>query len=61
VSWLYEALLVEFQRLKKVGVNFSLAISQEVSMVILSSLGSPFGMQYRDPKDGHLISSKINP
>jgi hypothetical protein len=60
VSWLYEALLVEFERLKKAGVKFSLAILQEVAMVILSSQGSAFGMDYRDPKDGHLISAKIN-
>jgi hypothetical protein len=26
VSWLYEALLVEFERLKKAGITFSLAI-----------------------------------
>jgi hypothetical protein len=60
MSWLYEALLVEFERLKKAGVKFSLAILQEVAMVILSSQGSAFGMDYRDPKDGHLISAKIN-
>jgi hypothetical protein len=60
MSWLYEALLVEFERLKKAGVKFSLAILQEVAMVILSSQGSAFGMDYRDPKDGYLISAKIN-
>jgi hypothetical protein len=60
VSWLYEALLVEFERLKKAGVTFSLAILQEVAMEILNSPGSAFDMQYRDPRDGHLISAKIN-
>ena len=51
---------MEFERLKKAGVNFSLAILQEVAMEIFNSPGSVFDMQYRDPRDGHLISAKIN-
>jgi hypothetical protein len=55
VSWLYEVLLVEFQKLRKVGVKFTTALLVEVALDILRSPGSLFGLVYRDPRDDRLI------
>jgi hypothetical protein len=45
VSWLYEVLLVDLQRLRKARMKFTAALLVEVALDILRSPKSLFGLE----------------
>ena len=61
VLWMYPRLLTAFEQFKSAGVKFSFRLLIELAMSILLDHALLYTVQFRDPKDSVLFTSKLTP